>query len=89
LGECAGEPREDAEVGVKLYALKATDAERCEAVFMLESAELALDGSAAMVEVAEPLRPARDERVTTVSLDPDGPRPALAVGQRHFVALRA
>jgi hypothetical protein len=88
LGECAGEPGEDAEVGVKLDAIQATDDERCEAVFVLEPAELALDSGAAAVEVAESLCLARDERVASVGLDPAGLRGAFAGGARHFVALR-
>jgi hypothetical protein len=42
--ERAGEPRKDREVRVKLDALTATDAERREGPFVLEPAELALDG---------------------------------------------
>ena len=44
------EPREHREVGVKLDALNAPDAERREAVVVLQAAELALDGGASTVE---------------------------------------
>ncbi len=46
------EPGEHDEVGVKLDALQASDAERGEAVVVLQASELALDGGAAAVEVA-------------------------------------
>ncbi len=51
-GECAGEPREDAEVGVERDPLKSSDAKRREAVLVLQTAELAFDGGAATVEIA-------------------------------------
>jgi hypothetical protein len=41
----------DAEVSVKLDARKATGAERRERVLVLQAAELALDGGAAIVEL--------------------------------------
>ena len=49
--ECAREPSEDAEVGVKLNAVDAADADRAESRFVLQAAELALDGSTSPVEV--------------------------------------
>ena len=48
--ERGGEPGEDAEVGVKLDAGQATDAERGERELMLEPSELALHGHAAVVQ---------------------------------------
>jgi hypothetical protein len=45
------ESGEHHKVGVKLDALQATDAKRGEAVVVLQASELALDGSAASVEV--------------------------------------
>ena len=56
-----GEPGEDAEVGVKLDASKATDAERGERELVLQAPELALYGHAAMVEPL-PLRGAVGDR---------------------------
>jgi len=41
--ERLAEPREHYEVGVKPDALNAADAERCEAVVVLQAAELALN----------------------------------------------
>ena len=41
----AREPSEDAKVGVKLNAVDAADADRAESRFVLQAAELALDGS--------------------------------------------
>jgi hypothetical protein len=40
----AREPSEDAEVGVKLNAVDAADADRAESPIVLQAAELALDG---------------------------------------------
>jgi hypothetical protein len=54
------EPREHGEVGVKLDALKATDAKRGEAVVVLEPAELAFHGGAVPVETFELVRVASD-----------------------------
>jgi hypothetical protein len=48
---------------VKLDALKTAHAERSEAVLMLQAAELALDSRAATVEIAPPLRFARNGRL--------------------------
>ena len=50
--ERAREPSEDAEVGVKLNAVDAADADRAESRFVLQAAELALDGSTSPVEVS-------------------------------------
>ena len=78
--ESLGEPREHHEVGVKPDALDAPNAERSEAVVVLQAAELALDGGAASVELAPPERLARDQRVQAVSLDP--PARGLALASR-------
>jgi hypothetical protein len=48
---------------VKLNLGEAANTERAEAVFVLQASELALDGGAATVEIAEPLALARDQRV--------------------------
>src|SRR4051812_19259445 len=61
------ESREDREVGVKPDALQSPDAQRRESVVVLQAAELALNGRAAAVEVAEPLTVARDAREQTPS----------------------
>src|SRR5438067_2230669 len=66
-GGRAGEAGEDAEVGVKRDLLKPTDSDRAESPLMLEPAELPFHGCAATVEIAPPLRLARDERVEPVS----------------------
>jgi hypothetical protein len=63
---------------VKLDALDAADAERAESPLVLQAAELALDGGASAVQVAEPLGVARDQRMQPGRLDPDGCRFALA-----------
>jgi hypothetical protein len=60
------EPRKHRQFGVKLDTLQAPDAERCEAVVVLQATELALDSGTATVEVAEPLSVARDARHETV-----------------------
>lgn len=62
---------EDAEVGVQLDAVKRAHAERLQPVLILEPPEGPLDGSASAVEVAEPLRVARDQRVQPGCLPPD------------------
>ena len=54
--EGLGESSEYHEVGVKPDTLQATDAKREKAVVMFQASELALHGSAAPVQVAEPLR---------------------------------
>src|SRR5437763_11693403 len=77
-GERGGEAGEDAEVGVKLNLREPTDAERLQAPLVLEPAELPLHRSASSVEVAPPLRLARDQRVQAVGLDPAGSGLALA-----------
>jgi hypothetical protein len=61
-GERGGEAGEDHKVGVKLHLLDLAHAERAESPFVLQAAELALDGSASLVEVAESLGglPGRD-----------------------------
>lgn len=55
---------------MKCDPLKATHAERGEAVFVLQATERALDGSSATVEVAEPLAFTRDQRVKPRCLPP-------------------
>ena len=89
FGERAGELGEDRQVGVEPDPLQPADAERQQRPFVLEPAELALDGGAARVELA----PAR-----AVSRGISGwRRSALIhrlaglhspVGQRHLVAPR-
>jgi hypothetical protein len=69
-GECLRQAGKHGEVGVKLNAIQSANAERGEAVLVLESSELALDGRASTVEGTPPLRLTRDERVQTVGLDP-------------------
>ena len=70
-GERQRKPDEHGEVGVKRDPLKTPGAQRGEAVFVLQPAELALDSRATPVEVTPPLRLARDERVQAARLDPD------------------
>lgn len=55
-------------------------AQRRQAVLVLQSSERALDGTAPTIEVTPPLQVARDERVAPVSLDPD--RGGLALSGR-------
>ena len=66
---------------MKLDATQATNAERGEAILMLEAAELALDGGTATVDLPW-LRLARNERVQAVGLDPLGLGGALSGRQR-------
>lgn len=54
--QCLRKAREHREVGVQFDASESTDAERCEAVLVLEPSELALHGGAAPVESPELLR---------------------------------
>jgi hypothetical protein len=74
------ESREDAEVGVKLYAFQPSHAERPESVLMFQPSEFALNRYAASIEVAEPLRMPRDMR-----------EPTRPVGEREndLLALRS
>jgi hypothetical protein len=51
------------QVSVERDPLKSANAERCQAVLVLEPPELALDGSTATVERAPPLRLARNQWV--------------------------
>jgi hypothetical protein len=60
---------------------KPTDAKPCQAVFVVQPSELALDSPAATVELPEPLRLARDERVQAGRLDPDARGLAPPVGR--------
>ena len=53
-GSRSREPSEDAEVGVNLNAVDAADADRAESRFVLQEAELALDGSTSPAKVAPP-----------------------------------
>jgi hypothetical protein len=87
-GESAGELGEDREVGVKLDALKPTDAERDKRPFVLEASELSLDGGAARVELAPAQRLSRDQRVQAVDLDPVEKSPSRATGGRRLLASR-
>ena len=68
-GKRGGEAGEHDEVGVERDPLQAAHAERSEAVVVLQAPELALDGGAATVEIAPPLRLARNERVLAVGPD--------------------
>jgi len=54
------EPSEHHEVGVKLDAREAANADRGESIVVLQAAELALDSATATVEVTPRLRVARD-----------------------------
>ena len=58
-------------VGVKLDALQPANAERREAVLMLEPSKLPLDSSASTVKLAPSFCLARDERVEPVGFTPD------------------
>jgi len=62
-GEGAGELREHGEVGVKLDTLKPTDAQGEQCPLVLQATELALNGGAALVELAPAQRLARDQRM--------------------------
>jgi len=61
--ECLREPCEHREVGVKLHAFQAANAEWRESVFVLQAAEGALNRAASAVEVDEPHALTRDQRV--------------------------
>src|SRR4051812_1021893 len=78
LSERARQLVEDRQVGVQLHAIQPTDAEWRERPLVLEASKLALNGRAATVELLEPLRLARDQRVQTAGLDPHGRGLALA-----------
>ena len=77
-GECRGEAGEHDEVGVKRDLRQPAHAQRRQPVVVLQAPELALDGSAAPVEVGKPLSGARDERVAAVGLDSLRGGPTLA-----------
>jgi hypothetical protein len=64
--ECLRQSRKDHEVGVKLDALQAANAERCKRVVVFEPSELALNGYAVLVEGAEAFAVAGDTRVVAV-----------------------
>ena len=76
--ESGGKRRDHAEVSVKSDACKTTDAKRLQAALVLEPTEGALDCAASTVEVAPPLRLARDEGMQAACRDPLGERSALA-----------
>jgi hypothetical protein len=63
LRQRGGELREDRQIGVQPNPVQPTDAERGERPIVLEASELALDGGAALVERAEAVGLARDQRV--------------------------
>jgi hypothetical protein len=74
------QPGKDHEVGVQPHAVDATDADRCEAVIVLQPAELALNGGALPVEALGLVRPVCDreqrDRATLAEAD-DGDAAAL------------
>src|SRR6266508_3152906 len=72
----AGQHRQ---IGVKLDALQATDTERRQRVLGLEPSELALDGRAPTVQLAEAPTAARDERRLAGSVRRDGWREPLGI----------
>jgi hypothetical protein len=83
---------------VKLHAPNATDAERCEAVGVLQISERSFNSHASTVEVAEPLCVARDAREQTrntandlgterVYLRPPGDRSARPLFRDRIPAL--
>ena len=88
LPERAAKLGEDRQVGVKPDSLKAAYAQREQRPFVLEPSELALDGSTAAVQVARPLRVARDQGVQPVGLDPHARGLALARGAAPLRCLR-
>jgi hypothetical protein len=74
----AGELGEDREVGVKLDALKARARSANRLPLMLEPSELALDGGAALVELAPARRLALEQRAEAISLHPSARGLAVA-----------
>ena len=74
-------PPEHREVGVKRDALQTTHWERGESIVVLQPPELALHRSATAVEVAEPMRVARDAREQP-SANADGQHAAETVAFR-------
>src|SRR5947208_1416478 len=76
------QPSEHCQVGVECDPLKTADAKRRKPVLILEPAELPLDGCAATVEAAPPLRLTRDQRVEAARLDPPARGLALAARAR-------
>src|SRR5207245_6884158 len=70
--ESEREPSEHHEVSVESDALQSADPKRSQSVLMLQPPELALDGSTTPVEVAPALRLARDQRVESRRLAPQG-----------------
>src|SRR5688500_3516140 len=65
---------------MEAHASEATDTERQQRPFVLQPAELALDGTALAVQVAPPRRAAGNQRVQAVGFDPRRARLALAGG---------
>jgi hypothetical protein len=57
---------------VKLNPRQPTNAQRGQAVLMLEPSELPLHSSAATVEITPPLRLTRDQRIAPIGFEPDG-----------------
>ena len=66
------EAGEDRQVGVHADPFDSADPQRQHGPFVLEMPELALDGSPLAVQILEPFRTARDERVYAVGLHPYG-----------------
>src|SRR5437879_5574825 len=62
--------RKHRQIGVEHHALDPSHPKRSKPVFVLEPAELALDGGPTTAEVAPALRLAGKERVPPVSLEP-------------------
>jgi hypothetical protein len=73
----AGEHRQ---IGVKLDALQATDAERRESVVVLQTSKLPLNSDAAKVKLTEAPRPTRNERRHAASVRGDLQNKLLRLG---------
>jgi hypothetical protein len=65
-GECLSEPGEHRKVSVKLDAGEAAHSQHRQAVMVLQSAELAIDGGAAAVQAAPLVALTRDARAALV-----------------------
>ena len=87
--EGAGELREDRQVRVKPDSLDASRSQREQRPLVLEPTELALDGGAALVELASARCLARHERVQAVGLNPPGRAqpPELTREERRWLLL--
>lgn len=68
--KATGQLGEDRQVGMEPDPIEPSDAELGERPFVLEPSELALDRTTPAVQVARPLRVARNQGVQPVSLDP-------------------